>query len=278
MRTLPEDENLYFDLQADFGITKHMGGREATRELGELCRLRDGQYVLEVGCGIGSTACYIVEKRGCRVIGVDIAEKMVARSTDRAKKRGVEARVEFRVADAQSLPFEDAVFDVVIDESVTAFVENKQKTVSEYVRVARPGGYVGLNEATWIEIPSPELVKYVSLIMARADFLTSEGWRALLEGAGLGDIQVASYKFDARRQYIEELRQLDLRENARAWYRFLTQSVVNPAYRKFGKEVLTAPRSILRFMKCIGYGLYVGRKQEDVQTWPSPEASVPAGL
>lgn len=259
-QTSPENDSLYFALQADIGITKHMGGLKATKELVELCHIQEGQYVLEVGCGLGRTACYVAQEYGCRVVGVDIAERMIARANERAKRRGMEARVELRVADAQNLLFDDALFDVVIDESVTAFVGDKRRAMSEYVRVAKPGGYVGLNEATWIKPPSPELVKYVSLIMAKADFLTSGGWQELLAGSGLRDIEVRSCKFEALSQYVEELRQLDLREYVRAWYRFLTQSVTNPAYRRFTKEVLSAPQSIFKFMKHIGYGIYVGRK------------------
>ena len=259
-QAIADDKNLYFDLQADIGITKHMGGRKATRELMELCHVQEDQYILEIGCGLGRTSCYIAREYGCRVVGVDISERMVARSNERAKRQGLETRVEFKVSDAQKLPFDDALFDAVIDESVTAFVGDKQKAISEYVRVAKPGGYVGLNEATWIKAPSPELVKYVSFIMGQADFLTSSGWKELLEGSGLRDIEVRNHKFDVRSQYIEEIRQLDLGEYISAWRRFLTGSVTNPAYRRYIKEVMSAPRNIFKFMKCIGYGLYVGRK------------------
>lgn len=256
----PEEKSLYFDLQADFGITKHLGGLKATRELVELCNVEKGKYILEVGCGIGTTPCYIAERYGSRVVGVDISERMIERSKERAKRKGLEGKIEFRVADAQNLPFQDGLFDVVIGESITAFVKDKQRAVSEYVRVAKPGGYLGLNEATWVKAPPPELVKYIYLIMAKADFLTSKGWKELLEGSGLRDIEVRNYKFDARSQYIEEIRGLDVREYARAWYRFLTQSFTNPAYRRFAKDVFSTPKNIFKFMDHIGYGIYVGRK------------------
>jgi len=255
-----DDDTLYFELQADFGITKHLGGLKATRELLASCHVGEGQYVLEVGCGIGSTTCYIAKQYGCRVVGIDISTGMVAKARGRARRRGLDSRIEFRVADAQSLPFADGTFDAVIDESVTAFVGDKCRALAEYARVVKPGHYVGLNEVTWIKTPSPELVKYVALLMARADFLEAEGWEGVLTGAGLRDVTVRSYKFDARSQYIEEIRQLDLGEYARAWYRFLTQSFTSPAYRKFAREVFGAPRNIFRFMGCIGYGLYIGRK------------------
>jgi len=73
-------EPLYFELQSDFGITKHMGGRKATHELIELCHLEAGQSVLEVGCGIGSTACYLAGECDMLVTSVDISPRMVERA------------------------------------------------------------------------------------------------------------------------------------------------------------------------------------------------------
>ncbi len=90
--------------------------------------------------------------------------------------------------------------------------------------------------------------------------MTGEGWTALLESSGLKELQVRRHMFDARRQWLDEMQQLDLKESFRAWYRFITQSVANPAYRKFTQEVLRVPRNIFKFMDYIGYGLYAGRK------------------
>lgn len=257
----PKEEALYFELQADFGITKHMGGLRATRELIELCNIGKDNYILEVGCGVGTTPCYIAEKYGLRVVGVDISEKMIERSKERAKRKGLESRVEFRVADAQTLPFKDDIFDAVIGESVTAFVEDKPKAVREYVRVTKPQGFVGLNECLWVKTPPPELVDYISRIMAGAEFRVSDGWKELLEGAELTDIEVRTYKLNALSQFIGEITQLDLRDYASAWYRFLSQGFTNPAYRRFAKEVLSSPRNIFKLFEYLGYGVYVGKKR-----------------
>jgi arsenite methyltransferase len=137
----------FFDFAAEVGLTKKRGV-EATQALVELCHIREGKYVLDVGCGVGVSACFIARRYGCKVFGIDILERMVERSRERAKREGVADRVEFKVADAQSVPFEENLFDAVITESVTAFPKSKQKAVNEYVRVTKTGGYVGLNEST----------------------------------------------------------------------------------------------------------------------------------
>lgn len=260
----PEDswgqESAYFELQAYWGMTKHMGGLKATEQLVELCHIDKGKYVLVVGCGVGGTPCYLAKRYGCRAVGVDISERMIGRSNERAKREGVKDRVEFRIADAQNLPFEDGLFDVVITESVNAFVEDKQRAASEYVRVIKPGGYVGLNECTWIKAPPPELAEYLSRTMG-ADFPTCDnGWKELLAGSGLREIVARIYKTNILSQWISEVRQLEFLDFLRAWCRFLFLFIKSPACRRFAKEALTIPKSIFGLFKYFGYGIYVGRK------------------
>jgi ubiquinone/menaquinone biosynthesis C-methylase UbiE len=115
------------------------------------------------------------------VVGVDILEAMVERSRERAKREGVMDRVEFKVADAQNLPFEDSLFDAVITESVTAFPADKQKAVNEYARVTKPEGFVGLNESTWLKYPPPpEMVAWAGQDLgANINPLTSSEWAGL---------------------------------------------------------------------------------------------------
>jgi ubiquinone/menaquinone biosynthesis C-methylase UbiE len=79
----------YLNLQAYAGVTKHMGGFEATNELLSLCHIKNAQEVL-----------------------VDISEKMIEWSRQRIKQKGVEDRVEFQTADMLDLPFETDRFDV----------------------------------------------------------------------------------------------------------------------------------------------------------------------
>jgi arsenite methyltransferase len=80
----------YLDMQAYVGITKHNGGFGATDELLSLCHIADAQKVLDVGCGIGVGPVYIAKRHGCRVVGMDISEKMVEWSRRRAREERVE--------------------------------------------------------------------------------------------------------------------------------------------------------------------------------------------
>ena len=244
-----------FELYADLDLTKHIGGLKATRELIELCHIDKGKYILDVGCGVGATPCYLAKMHGCRVVGVDITERMIDRSNERAKREGVEDKVEFRVADVQNLPFEDDLFDAVVGESITSFPEDKERAVSEYVRVTKPGGYVGLNEAIWIKTPPPELAEYLSRI-AGAEITTSNDWEELLEGSGLRDIVVRTHKTNVLDEF-SRIRRYGLKDFSRAWYRLLSLYITSPALRRLIKETLATPKNLIKYM---GYGIYVGRK------------------
>ena len=257
-----ESEQHFFDFAAEVGLTKHLGGLNATEELLELCHVGEGSYVLDVGCGAGQTPCYIAKTYGCRVMGVDISERMVERSRERAESEGVADRVEFRTADAQDLPFEDDIFDAVITESVTAFPEDKQKAVKEYARVTKPGGYVGLNESTWLKVPPPpEMIAWVSQDLgAHVKPLTPEGWVGLLDGAGL-TVQTADVREVKVREEAKGLvRRYGYGGMLRSLYRGLAMYASNPAYRKFLKKVRKEGVTPDNLQEYFGYGLYVGKK------------------
>jgi ubiquinone/menaquinone biosynthesis C-methylase UbiE len=80
----------------------------------DLAGLKEGETVLEVGCGTGVMAVLSKLRTGNKgkVYGIDIAEKMVAAARKKADKYGLE--IDFRVASIDDLPFPDKHFNVVI--------------------------------------------------------------------------------------------------------------------------------------------------------------------
>jgi arsenite methyltransferase len=254
-------EESLFDFAAEVGFTKHLGGVAATDELVRLCHIRPDSHVLDVGSGAGVTACYLAKTYGCRVTGVDILARMVDRSGERADREKLGDRVKFRVADAQDLPFDEATFDAVISESVTSFPADKLKAVREYARVTRPGGYVGLNESTWLQEPTPEMVAWVSQDIAGSALpLSAEAWRELLAGAGLREIVVKTDSIEAAGEAKGMMQRYGRRGMLGIWWRMLGLYRRNPAYRRFLKGVRQQGIGPKALDKYLGYGLFVGRK------------------
>ncbi len=250
-----------FDFQAYVGLTKHMGGLAATEELFRLCEISSDDEVMEAGCGVGQTSVLLAKRHGCRVVGVDISQDMIDRAWERARRAGVEEQVEFRVADIVDLPFEDGRFDVVFGESITSFAADHAKAISEYARVVKSGGLVGLNESTWLQPPSSELIAWFEQDMApNARTHTAEEWEALLEGAGLRDLVVQTSTMDMRQEFRGILRRYGLGGFIQSIGRMLVLYAHNPEYRAFVREIReggVAPPDVADYL---GYGLYIGRK------------------
>ena len=252
----------FFDFAAEVGLTKHFGGLAATEAILDSCHIGEGSRVLDVGCGVGVTPTYIAKKYGCRVVGVDISERMVQRSKERARKERLGDAVEFKQADAQDLPFGHEEFDAVITESVTCFPEDKQKAISEYARVTKLGGYVGLNESVWLKVPPPpEVTAWVSQdVGANVQPLTADAWVELLVGAGLRDIVARTLDVDTREEERAILRRYGLGQVLGITGRMLSLYARSPAYRSFVKRVREAGLIPANLHEYFGYGLFVGRK------------------
>jgi arsenite methyltransferase len=249
-----------FDYQAEAGLTKHLGGVQASRTLAELCHIEAGDDVLEVGCGVGQTPCFLAHEFGCRIVGVDLRDKMVQRSQERAQREGLSDRLEFRVADVQQLPFEDERFDAVIGESVISFPPDKQMAIDECVRVLRPGGYLGINESTWLKTPVPEqLAAWVAQDLGdQAAILDKQGWAALFENAGLQNILAEIYPLDLKQEARATFQRYGLGHMLRVFGCILKFYLSDPEYRAAAREAAgQAPKGLLEYF---GYGLYVGRK------------------
>lgn len=119
-------------------------GRERTfrERLLRPARLQPGESVLDVGCGTGTLA--IAARRWVgpagSVYGVDASPSMIARASNKSRKAGAEVMFEEGVA--ESLPFPDARFDVVLSTVMLHHLPRtaRQQGVREMGRVLKPGG------------------------------------------------------------------------------------------------------------------------------------------
>lgn len=98
-----------------------------------------GKSLLEIGCGLGTDSLQFA-RGGALVTGVDLTEQSVELARRRFELYGVPGR--FQVADAESLPFPDASFDVVYSFGVLHHTPNTPRAVREVARVLKPGGEI----------------------------------------------------------------------------------------------------------------------------------------
>lgn len=174
----------------------------------------------------------------------------------RVRRERVEHLVELGSGDVLALPFEDDRFDVVLCESVLAFVEDKPAAIRECVRVTKPGGHVGLNEGLWLTDPPPDLVERLRDAIGPS-VPTEAAWRRLWADSGLTDRTIEIRRVDARTEIRSRIQWIGWRWILGAWRRALWISLTNPAMRQSIKQQLDVPLAVFDHT---GYGLFTGRK------------------
>lgn len=136
----------YFEPEHRTGWTvfghDHPGANVRMKEiLADAAGVEPGTTVLDVGCGVGETACWLAEHRGADVIGVNITETQLDEARTNASDRGVAERTEFRFDDFEELDTvaTDSV-DVVWGFESICHATDKRAVLAQARRVLRPGG------------------------------------------------------------------------------------------------------------------------------------------
>lgn len=103
--------------------------------------VQSGQRVLDVGAGSGNAAIPAA-LAGADVVASDLTPELFDAGRRLAAKRG--AQLDWEVADAEAMPFEDDRFDAVLSCVGVMFAPHHQDSADELVRVCKPGGTIGL--------------------------------------------------------------------------------------------------------------------------------------
>lgn len=152
-----------------------------------------GKSVLDIGTGTGVAATSILE-RGGSVVGIDFSEAMIAEARRRLPE------VDFRVASAEALPFDDGLFDAVVANGVLHHLAEPDRALEEAQRVLNPAGRIGCT--VWAE---PETLEAFGVFFAAVEehagaaelphgplfgVTDSEALSALFVNAGFSDVTI----------------------------------------------------------------------------------------
>ncbi len=132
--------------------------------------VRQGDAVLDCGCGTGTTALMAARKVGPKgkVALFDLSEGMLAVAKEKAAGQGLADRLTFQTGDMVHLPFANESFDVVLSTYSLCPLYDPKEGALELYRVTKPGGRIAVAHST---TPRNPIVKWL------ADKVEDVAWR-----------------------------------------------------------------------------------------------------
>jgi len=243
-------------LDRHVGLTViHPGGLDATRELAEACHLDDRTSLVDIACGKGTSAVYFAEKYGCKVVGIDTSEDLIAQAVALARKKGLERKVTFQVGDALRLPFADNEFDAAISQAMLVVVADKDKAIREAVRVTKRGGYLGWLELSWKREPTADFMRAISDVLRARCMMNAEtfqAWEKTFRQAGVGELTVQASDSPSS-GLLGMLGSEGLVNTSRVMWKYVTDTRIRT-------RMSTMQRFFREHAEYFGYGIYVTRK------------------
>lgn len=187
------------------GESFHPGGIDLTLELASALRLTAASRVLDAAAGRGTSAFAIAERFGCSVYGLDLSAANVAEASDEARRRGLDELVHFVVGDAESIPFADGMFDALLCECAFCTFPGKQTAASEFARVVRDGGTIGMSDLTKSREYLPDLEGLLAWVACIGDARPASEYVGLLADAGFSIVSLVA-RDDCLGDMIEQIR------------------------------------------------------------------------
>jgi arsenite methyltransferase len=190
--------------QAVLGHSFHPGGVRLTRRLAHMVDLRQGEHVLDVASGPGTTAVLLATEFGATVHGVDLSPALVERATELAAVGGLGGRVIFELGDAERLP-QGAAADVLVCECALCTFPDQTAALGGFAGAIRDGGRVAISDVVIDRDRLPdELAGVVGAIACVASARSIEGYVGLMQDAGLRVIDIERHD-DAVVEMIERI-------------------------------------------------------------------------
>ncbi len=194
--------NVYGSAAARYllGESFHPGGLHLTEELAGLLMLTPDSLVLDVASGKGTSAFFLAEKFGCRVVGVDLSEENVQQANADALAKGLSETVKFQLGDAESLPLASDAFDAILCECAFCTFPSKSVAAAEFYRVLKIGGRVGISDITKDSTHLPGLDGLLAWIACIGDAQSLDQYANWLTKANL-DVAISQ----SRDHYLQEM-------------------------------------------------------------------------
>ncbi len=162
----------------------HVGGKNETDILAEKVRISENTNILDICSALGGPARHLAKKYKCKIIGLDATQKMIDEAIKRTENENLSEYISYRLGNALDIPFKSNTFDIVWGQDAWCYVTDKNRLISEAVRVLKQNGVIAFTD--WLQVgnmPEKEL-EDLNSFMAFPYMETLDGYEEILNNSG----------------------------------------------------------------------------------------------
>lgn len=157
--------------------------------------VKDGDIVLDIGCGTGLLSLKFLQKANCLIYGIDNSPEMLEIFKDKIDKLNLSRKIVNKLGDAENLDFENKSFDIIASTVTLHHVENKYPVIKKIYKLLKPAGKFIIGD---IDVDTTGDLLDTERLLRILNFLKEEFVLALKEGG----IKAFSRMYDNGKKHI----------------------------------------------------------------------------
>lgn len=157
--------------------------------------VKNGNRVLDIGCGTGLLSLKFLAKADCSIYGIDNSSEMLKIFKNKIEELKLSEKISCKLQDAENIDFDEGFFDIIASTVTLHHVKNKYPVIKKIYRLLKPGGKFVLGD---IDVDTTGNLENPKRLLRIIDFLKEEFVLALEEGG----VKAFSRMYDNGKKHI----------------------------------------------------------------------------
>jgi len=157
--------------------------------------VKEGELVLDIGCGTGLLSLKFLEKADCLIYGIDSSPEMLEIFKEKIAKLNLSEKISLELEDAENLDFKNENFDIIASTVTLHHVKDKYPVIKRIYDLLKPGGRFLMGD---IDMDTTGDLRDPERLLRIIDYLKEEYVLALKEGG----VEAFSRMYDNGKKHI----------------------------------------------------------------------------